>query len=50
MCPMGGIIVRNIEDSLNLNFKDYKINVEITLSPPWTPDKMNPAIRDQFGF
>jgi len=49
-CPLASYILSNIEEQITKQLKDYKVNIEITFDPPWTPDKMAKWAREQLGY
>ncbi len=50
-CPVGPMIIKQVEDRMRL-FKDLKnVNIEIVWDPFWTQEMIDPEIRDlMFGF
>lgn len=50
-CPVGPMLIGQVEDRMRL-FKDVKnVKVEIVWDPVWTQEYMDPDIRDlMFGF
>lgn len=50
-CPVGPLIIQQVEDRLHL-YKDVKsVEVEIVWDPFWTQEMIDPDIRDLlFGF
>lgn len=40
-CPMGDMIVLNIEEVLKNSFPDHTIIVQLVWSPKWTPDMVS---------
>jgi len=50
-CPVAPELVREVKDVLEtLGEAVGKVEVEIALSPPWTPDRMTDEARDQLGM
>ncbi|NIA04036.1 MAG: DUF59 domain-containing protein [Nitrospiraceae bacterium] len=53
-CPLTGMILEDVDfkvkKMLNDNNYKYELNIDLVFDPPWTPDKMNPEIRQQYGL
>jgi metal-sulfur cluster biosynthetic enzyme len=49
-CPFGPELVREVKDTLAGIEGVGKVDVQITLSPPWTPDRMTDDARDELGM
>ncbi len=50
-CPSGPQMVQQVKDVLRqLGEEVGEVNVEVVLSPPWTPDRMSEEARDELGF
>jgi len=49
-CPAGPEILRNAVGALEALEGVSKANVKLVMSPPWTPDKMSDAARDELGI
>jgi metal-sulfur cluster biosynthetic enzyme len=49
-CPAGPQLVQDVKDVLGTLEDVGKISVEVTLSPPWTPDRMTDEARDELGM
>jgi metal-sulfur cluster biosynthetic enzyme len=49
-CPVGPEILRNAVTALEKVEGISKANVKLVMSPPWSPDKMTDAARDELGF
>src|SRR3954468_14843467 len=49
-CPAGPEILRNAVVALEALKGIAKANVKLVMSPPWTPDKMSDAARDELGI
>jgi metal-sulfur cluster biosynthetic enzyme len=49
-CPVGPEMLRNAATALEKVEGISKANVKLVMSPPWSPDKMTDAARDQLGF
>jgi metal-sulfur cluster biosynthetic enzyme len=48
-CPVGPEILRNAVTALEKVEGISKANVKLVMSPPWTPEKMSDAARDELG-
>jgi len=48
-CPVGPEILRNAVSALEKVEGVAKANVKLVMSPPWTPDRMTDAARDELG-
>jgi len=49
-CPAGPEILRGAVVALEALEGVSKANVKLVMSPPWSPDKMSDAARDELGF
>ena len=49
-CPAGPEILRNAVAALEKLEGVSKANVRLVMSPPWTPDRMSDAARDELGI
>lgn len=50
-CPMSEMLVEEAREALRAQFADVpSIIVELVWDPPWTPDRMSEAARQQFGW
>jgi metal-sulfur cluster biosynthetic enzyme len=49
-CPAGPEILRNAVGALKALDGISKANVRLIMSPPWSPDKMSDAARDELGI
>jgi metal-sulfur cluster biosynthetic enzyme len=50
MCPAGPQMIANSKQVLGLLPDVGNVEVKIVLDPPWSPDKMSEAARDQLGI
>lgn len=50
LCPLAPLILSQVEEKIKSSFSNYNVNIEYDTETIWTPDKMNPEIRNQFGF
>jgi metal-sulfur cluster biosynthetic enzyme len=49
-CPAGPEILRNAVTVLEALEGVSKANVKLVMSPPWSPDRMSDAARDELGI
>ena len=49
-CPAGPEILRSAVAALEAVEGVSKANVKLVMSPPWSPEKMSDAARDELGF
>lgn len=49
-CPAGPEILRNAVAALERLDGVSKANVKLVMSPPWSPDRMTDAARDELGI
>jgi metal-sulfur cluster biosynthetic enzyme len=49
-CPAGPEILRNAVSALERVEGVAKADVRLVMSPPWSPDRMSDAARDELGF
>jgi metal-sulfur cluster biosynthetic enzyme len=49
-CPAGPEMLRSAVTALESIQGVAKANVRLVMSPPWSPDKMSDAARDELGF
>jgi len=49
-CPAGPEILRNAGTALEQIEGVSKANVKLVMSPPWSPDRMTDAARDELGI
>lgn len=49
-CPAGPQLIQNSKDVLGRIEGVAGVEVKLVMSPPWTPDRMTDAARDQLGI
>jgi metal-sulfur cluster biosynthetic enzyme len=49
-CPAGPEILRNAAAALEKIEGVSKANVKLVMTPPWSPDRMSDAARDELGI
>lgn len=49
-CPMGEMIVSQVEECLKRNFREFTILIELVWEPVWCRDFITPAGRKKLGY
>jgi metal-sulfur cluster biosynthetic enzyme len=50
-CPLHGVITRNMDKVLRKGFPELgRMDIELVWEPPWSPDLMSAAARQQLGW
>ncbi len=49
-CPFGPELIREVKEVLSAMEGAGTVEVQITLTPPWTPDRMTEEARDELGM
>jgi len=50
-CPAGPELIRDARDAITgLSEEIGNVEVEMVMSPPWTPDRMTEEARDELGM
>jgi metal-sulfur cluster biosynthetic enzyme len=49
-CPFGPQLIREVKDVVSGLEGAGEVEVKITLTPPWTPDRMTEEARDELGM
>jgi metal-sulfur cluster biosynthetic enzyme len=49
-CPFGPELIREVKEAVNRLEGVGDVEVQLTLSPPWTPDRMTDDARDELGI
>lgn len=49
-CPYGPELLRDVKEVLERLDGVGHVEVQLTLSPPWTPDRMTDDARDELGI
>lgn len=50
-CPMGSLITDEVEQALKRHLPALqRVEVQLVWNPPWTPDRMSDAAREQLGW
>lgn len=49
-CPYGPELIQEVKDTLRALPAAGNVEVKVTMSPPWTPDRMTEDARDELGL
>ena len=50
-CPLHGVITRNMDKAIRQKFPDLgEMTIELVWDPPWSPDLMSAAAKQQLGW
>ena len=49
-CPFGPMLLKEVKDVVGAMDGIGTVEVQLTLSPPWTPDRMTEEARDELGM
>ena len=49
-CPIGPMLIEQIQDNINLVPGVKDVDVELTFDPPWNPDKMSDDAKAHLGI
>jgi metal-sulfur cluster biosynthetic enzyme len=49
-CPMGDVIINNIETCLNKYFPGFEIKINLVWEPQWSRDFLTPEGKKQLGM
>jgi metal-sulfur cluster biosynthetic enzyme len=49
-CPWGPELLQEVRNAINGLEGIGKVDVKMTLNPPWTPDRMTEDARDELGM
>jgi metal-sulfur cluster biosynthetic enzyme len=49
-CPAGPQLIHNAKEALGRLEGIGDVNVKLVMDPPWSPDRMTEAARDQLGI
>ncbi len=50
LCPVAGQIVEDARQAILAMDEVGNVEVELTFSPPWTPERISPLIRSSLGL
>jgi len=49
-CPMAGMLAGSVEQAVRQTFEGADVEVSLIWDPPWTPDRLSDAARQQLGY
>jgi len=49
-CPMAGMLAGSVEQAVRQTFEGADVEVSLIWDPPWTPDRLSEAARQQLGY
>ncbi len=49
-CPMGGIIIEDAQQTLEGNYPDFEVNINLVWEPAWSVDKLTEIGKAQLGY
>ena len=49
-CPMAGMLAGSVEQAVRQTFEGTDVEVSLIWDPPWTPDRLSEAARQQLGY
>jgi len=49
-CPMAGMLAGSVEQAVRQAFEEADVEVSLIWDPPWTPDRLSEAARQQLGY
>jgi metal-sulfur cluster biosynthetic enzyme len=49
-CPAGQVITEGVRSAAEAIAGVGNVEVELVWNPPWTPDRLSPAAREQLGW
>lgn len=49
-CPMAGMLAGSVEQAVRQAFEGTDVEVSLIWDPPWTPDRLSEAARQQLGY
>ena len=50
-CPLHGVITRNMDKELRKSLPDLEeMTIELVWDPPWSPEMMSEAAKEQLGW
>ena len=49
-CPLAGMILSDAEQAVRSIEGVKNVEVELTFDPPWSPERMDPKLRERFGI
>lgn len=49
-CPLAGMIAGSVEEEIRKTFKGTDVEVSLVWDPPWSPDLLSSAAKEQLGY
>ncbi len=49
-CPLGDVIISNVEHILKRSYQDYSISVNLVWEPEWNPEMVSPEGKEALNF
>lgn len=49
-CPMGGMLAEEVRMVIRRRFATRRVDVDLVWDPPWQPDIISPAARQELGL
>ena len=49
-CPMAGVLAGSVEQAVREAFEEVDVEVSLVWDPPWTPDLLSAAAKEQLGY
>jgi len=49
-CPMAGMLAGSVEQAVRQTFEGADVEVSLIWDPPWIPDRLSEAARQQLGY
>jgi metal-sulfur cluster biosynthetic enzyme len=49
-CPMAGVLAGSVEQAIRQAFEQADVEVSLVWDPPWTPDRLSDAAKEQLGY
>ena len=49
-CPMAGMLAGSVEQAVRQTYEGADVEVSLIWDPPWTPDRLSEAARQQLGY
>jgi len=49
-CPMAGMLAGSVEQAVRQTYEGVDVEVSLIWDPPWTPDRLSEAARQQLGY
>jgi metal-sulfur cluster biosynthetic enzyme len=49
-CPMAGMLAGSVEQEIRETFEGADVEVSLVWDPPWTPEMLSSAAKEQLGY